>query len=558
MKLDRIFQDYMILQRGMETCIRGTAEREETVSVRWNGAELFQAALKPGRFSLFLPPMEAQTDAVLSVGDMTVSHVDVGEVWVAGGQSNMEFLMKYDAEAARELPQCRDGHIRMYTVGQYGFPEERELGYKDWQGFDRWLPLEPRAAERMSAIGVYFARLVRETWDVPVGIISCNWGGTKAGSWISRERLETIPALRVCLEDYENGLSGFDAARYAEAMKVVRPAMASPMTALYTDAMMGNTFHPREAMQRIMSSIMTAAKDRLGAAGMEPASAPASPPREVMELLRFVGPGDKNVPGALYGTMLREILGYSCRGVLWYQGEQDEARAAEYDAMLTQLIRCWREDWRAVNPHMERLPFLSVQLAPFGTWQGGNGKNYPVLREAQRRVADSEPDVYLASVSDVGSVFDIHPKDKRTPARRLFLLAEKYIYGKPDVKADAPDLARMEAEDGRLTLVFRNAEALSVVPSGFTSYNGFPVSDIPQELLPPVLGGVNGLEVWVGGARLQQAEVRAEGNRLLVLSDEIVAGAPVKVLFAQTGFYEVNLYSEAGLPAFPFTVRTTM
>ncbi|MCM1026961.1 MAG: sialate O-acetylesterase [Roseburia sp.] len=550
MKLNRIYSDYMVVQRGMPVYICGSSDQAEETTVRWNGKKLFDMQVQPGVFHFFLPSMEAQTDATLEVGDLKISHIDVGEVWIAGGQSNMEFLMKYEETAQRALPECRDGHVRVYTVGQYAFPEERELGYKDWQDFDRWLPLQPDTAERMTAVGVFFAKAVREKYSVPVGVISCNWSGTTAGTWISRERLEKVPALHPYLEEYEKGLEGVDLRQYQEAMRMVRPAMASRMTDIASSGMMKYTFHPKEAMQKTMEGYAAAFREMRFEAAPEMGETAA----RTMEMLRIVGPGDKNVPGALYDTMLREILGVSARGILWYQGEQDEGHGAAYETFFTELIRCWREDWRAANPHMEKLPFLFAQLAPFGTWRGGTGANFPEIRASQGRVAENVPDTYMASTSDIGNIYDVHPKNKRDVAKRLFLLAEKYLYGESGVKADAPALEGMVLGDGKVTLSFRNAESLLLEPGDFRSYNGFSVKDAPSELLPPVLGGVNGLEVWVDGEQLGRARIETEGNQLSVLSDRISTGAAVQVRFAQTGFYEINLYNEAGIPAIPFMV----
>lgn len=98
-----------------------------------------------------------------------------------------------------------------------------------------------------------------------------------------------------------------------------------------------------------------------------------------MEEIRAFGPGEPNEPGTLYENMVREIAGFSARGVIWYQGETDENKAGIYERLFTALIRCWREEWKRKNAAVERMPFLFVQVAPFGTWMGNGSENYPVL-----------------------------------------------------------------------------------------------------------------------------------------------------------------------------------
>ncbi len=128
MKLARIFQDGMVLQRHMPICIWGTCEEPQTVAVRLNGKLLCLRELSEGPFQFPLPPQEAMEDALLEIGTISLGHVDIGEVWVAGGQSNMEFMLQYDQCGEAVIQDADDDHLRTYIVGQYSFPGEREAG----------------------------------------------------------------------------------------------------------------------------------------------------------------------------------------------------------------------------------------------------------------------------------------------------------------------------------------------------------------------------------------------------------------------------------------------
>lgn len=268
-----------------------------------------------------------------------------------------------------------------------------------------------------------------------------------------------------------------------------------------------------------------------------------------------VGPGDPNEPGALYENMLKEIIGYSIRGTIWYQGETDESHPNIYDKLFAALISCWREAWLEKNPAQTRLPFLFAQLAPYGTWRGGYGDKFPTLRACQAKAAKEVPDCCMASISGVGNVYDIHPKVKKPVGERLALLAKKYVYGE-EIAADAPVGTALCRSGDTVSVTFRYGEGLYIVPGDFTRYNGFLADAMEPSLLPPVLGGVNGLEVFADGEAIPDAVCTAEGVHLTITAPILAKAQRIEVRFAQTGFYQVNLYNGANLPAVPFRLVT--
>lgn len=151
MKLARVFTDYLVLQRNMPICIWGTNEEPQNVVIRLNGQEVCNVELGAGEFLFQIPAQEAMEDALLEIGPVQLHHVDIGEVWVAGGQSNMEFMLQYDRDGEAEIASANDLHLRTYTVGQYSFPGEREMGYKAWNPWDRWVPFTSENAKELPA-----------------------------------------------------------------------------------------------------------------------------------------------------------------------------------------------------------------------------------------------------------------------------------------------------------------------------------------------------------------------------------------------------------------------
>ncbi len=92
-------------------------------------------------------------------------------------------------------------------------------------------------------------------------------------------------------------------------------------------------------------------------------------------------------------------------------------------------------------------------------------------------------------------------------------------------------------------------------PADFSAYNGFPVEELPAELLPPVLDGINGLRVLADGAALENARCAVQNGCLLIRGEALKTAKHVCVEFANTGFYQVNLYNAVGLPAEPFILK---
>lgn len=222
-----------------------------------------------------------------------------------------------------------------------------------------------------------------------------------------------------------------------------------------------------------------------------------------------------------------------------------------YAKFFAAMIQCWRQAWKEKNTQIGDLPFLFVQLAPFGEWMNNNGNNFPTLRSQQELVEKTIEGVYMTSVSDLGNVFDIHPKNKEQVGKRLALLAGKHVYGE-NILADAPEAERIERSGNILKVIFKNGDGLYHKKEAFTSYNGFALAEIDKAWIPPVLDGVNGLKVIVDGTELKKVKCSTQNNQLLITAEEISEAENIEIQFAKTAFYQVNLYNKADVPVKPF------
>jgi sialate O-acetylesterase len=495
----RIFGDGMVLQRHKPIRIWGTGVAGSSVAVALGVNTATTVVDQNGSWSLTLPEREADMNLTLELTDgtstVTLSDVAVGEVWIAGGQSNMEFQLEFDTGRDEVFAGPMNPHIRFFDVPEISYARQ-EAEY-DYSSFGFWRPCTPRDLRYVSAVGYYFAAELQKTLGVPIGIVGCNWGGTPASAWTDPILLRDSPGA-VWIDDYEAGLREFDPDHEAE---LFRSHQMNDRTDPFADPvlyrMMRRGF-TREEEEDFLGTV----HDRI---------------------LFTVGIHHPNRPGGLFTTMVQQIASYAARGVIWYQGESDAPHADVYAHVLNTVIESWREAW-----HDPELTFLITQLAPFGANLFGDGDEFPTLRSQQATVAATTPRVWMASSSDAGMKHDIHPKHKKPIGTRLALLARGHVYGE-DILCDAPAIDRAERSDDGIRIHFRYADGLhnDEHPLPLTVHDSTEQQILPESVLvgPDIL--------------------------------ELLGAFPPRavVSFAATGFYYVGLRNAAGIPALPFHIQ---
>jgi len=226
--------------------------------------------------------------------------------------------------------------------------------------------------------------------------------------------------------------------------------------------------------------------------------------------------------GGLFDGMVKALAPYAFRGVIWYQGESNASRAADYRRLLALLIRDWRAAWNQGD-----FPFLIVQLAPFA-----NGENkWPEIRAAQMYVARTTPNVATVVTTDVGDAADIHPKNKRPIGERLALAARGVAY-REDVEYRGPEPVTVRAEGPSIRLRFRRAG------QGLKYQGAAPT----------------GFEVAGADGKFIDAEAKITDPDVVIVSSPAVK-APISVRFAWKDFNAADLWSSTGLPAPPFRIE---
>lgn len=197
-RLPAILGDGMVIQQRAAAPIWGWAGRGErvTVSASW-GAKAEATADESGRWRVTLSTPaagpEAQTITVAGDTTTTIRDVLVGDVWVCGGQSNMEWPVAWSADAIATSTAATVPGIRFFIVPNVAslHPRAEQVG----EAGGAWAACSPRSVWMFSAVAYHFARDVRAATGVPIGVISCDWGGSRIEPWMSPEALAGFPEM---------------------------------------------------------------------------------------------------------------------------------------------------------------------------------------------------------------------------------------------------------------------------------------------------------------------------------------------------------------------------
>ena len=191
-----LFADHAVLQQGISVPVWGTAEPAEAVTVEIAGHSASARASADGKWMARLPPMKAGGPFTLTISaknKIVLTDVLIGEVWLAGGQSNMERQLGLRA-GQQPIDKWQD------EVAAAKYPRIRHFGVEQVHSMTplatvqgQWTVCSPETVKDFTAIGYFFARDLHRARHVPVGILHASWGGTPAEAWISEAGLHSLP-----------------------------------------------------------------------------------------------------------------------------------------------------------------------------------------------------------------------------------------------------------------------------------------------------------------------------------------------------------------------------
>lgn len=537
LKLAKLFSDGMVLQREKPVHIWGQTEAGNQVKVEIQGKSAEAVADATGCFDICLEGLETslQENLVVTGGQdrAEITDVAIGEVYIAGGQSNMEFPLRYE-KYREEALQTRDDKLRFFdTPKKYYEAQDTDF---DYSAVGRWRKADSEEnLGYFSAVAFYFAKEIRQKEDVPVGIVGCNWGGTRSCAWMDEETVKKVGAP--WMEEWEKAIAGRDMDAFWASRKDDPQANAgNPGMSSFDRVVLPGTPSMAElglAMQEMAQQMIKEMVKKNPEMGQMLESAKGQdgqidPSFMQKAMEKYNDTVDARIkPGILYEHMVKKIAPFTARGVLWYQGESDDVSGLQplYTDMFTGLVGDWRVLWQDAT-----LPFIEVQLPGWRDWMMQSNLDYATIRRCQEEVARNVDGVYLASISDVGEEHDIHPKDKKTVGHRMALLARHYLYGE-DLLCEAPRPAGIRREGDKIIIEMENAgEGLQIVGSTIEALQ----LRSADQVIP--------------------YNASVAGNALILSLDE-PTDAPIQIRFAKDDWYRVNLVNAAGIPAIPFETR---
>lgn len=507
MKVAAIFSENMVLQCDKQVCVFGTGDEKESVQILIDDIDI-KTTVKNGRWKAYLPAHRSGGPYVMTLKGanecIELANVMYGEVWFAGGQSNMELELQNADFGEKELSEADYKDIRYYNVIKTPYIDEKILQKEETQS---WHMCKDGNFRDMSGVAYFFAKKTYEMLKIPIGIIDCYQGGTSISCWLSEENLNALPEGKPYIEAYEEVVCNQSEEEYEKAF------------ADYNASLDAYNQRVAELKQRKPDIKMEEINEKAG-------DYPWPPPMGRKSLYR---------PCGLYETMISRVAPYTIRGILYYQGEEDAEKTNAYDRLLVQLITQFRKDWEDGE-----LPFIIVQLPMFIAKNQKENYTWPQIRHAQEYTYKLVPYTGLAVLLDLGEFDNIHPTDKKTPGTRIALQVLEKIYKLP-VSGSAMFFRFAKTEKHRVCLSFDNTY-------GKIQINENQLLDIRDA---EVDGEPVGFEVSDDGKKWYGARAFINGENIYVWKSGM--DHPAYVRYGYFNYGKVNVYNGAGLPLAPFS-----
>jgi hypothetical protein len=521
MTLGAPFHDHAILQREMKVPIWGWSEPGSKVTVEFAGQKKNGKAGKDGRWMVRLDELKANFDpAEMVISEKggkteTLKNILVGEVWMASGQSNMQWVAAGRGCVVGKvlIPNI----LKRVEAGKEKYPVIREFGVSSVVAMMHPIEKAEGAWKKgddfmnYSAIAFAFAYKLFQELDVPIGILNCSFSQTSIQSWVPRE------GFRDGKDEYTQGI-------YKQILET------DPTTPEYKAAW--NGFY-----KSLEDQLAANKKSRSPKAVNAPTPGNTQSNRDA---------------SWLFNGKLSPVVTYAIRGAIWNQGYANSNEGLVYYNNLHSLIR----GWRMVFDRPELPVYFHQWYTP------GKGSDKPAIDAAAEmrlgtQMARDIPHTGMASQIDIGGT--IHYQHKAVPGQRLALHALKNQYRKR-VVTDGPMFKSYTVKGNQLIVEFDHADGGLVVAEAQTNAYGKNVAGEPVEgatgLADPrvIKNGEDQVKlvyladenrVW------HLATIKISGNKLIATSDAVKN--PRGISYATGGVaFRPSLYNKALLPTTPF------
>ncbi len=455
--LHNAFQSNMVLQRQKPIRIWGWSKAGDAVTVSFADQTASGKAGEDGRWQVELKPMEASSAPLaMKVNgggcQITLENILIGDVWLLGGQSNMEFDISKVQNGELEIVSANYPEIRLLTIPNKadGSDKPNFPGIYEWSDWSKqhfrkgfWDVCSPETVREMSAIGYVFGRRLHMASKVPIGLIDASVGGTTMEAWtpIEVSRACEAPEVKDMLAGWEQKVKEWDPEK-----------------------------HLQEQIKRHNDRVERAKKEGKDVSGMVAPSEHKPGPDK-----------DRNYPGNCYKGLIEPIAGLSVKGAIFHQGFNNCFAGSKgirmYAALFPEMIKSWRASFN--DP---QLPFGIISLCTAGDAQ--TEKNYlssmvdvgPELREAQYRTFlnmrnAGDQNIGFASSYDLRRRW-FHPQVKIPAGERIARWALATQYGKK-LQWEPPVIKEVKLVDGTVQLHFETS--VGAIDDG-SGMQGFAIS----------------------------------------------------------------------------------
>ena len=515
------FADNAVLQREMAVPVWGWGKPGAEFTVKFAGQEKKAKAAADGKWTVELAPLKASAVPAEMViqesGDggqesgktVTLKNILVGEVWMASGQSNMQWLASKSSvstlveqlKAKGDTPPIREFEVKSVYAALH--PIERATG--EWKINDYG---------NYSAIAFAFALKIHQETGVPVGILNCSFSQTTIESWVPRE------GFAGGTDEYTKSLH----------KKILETDPTTPEHKAAWDSFYGE----------LENTIKTNAE--LVAAGKPAQPISAKPPGNLSE---------NRDASWMFNGRLSPVIPYAIRGAIWNQGYANMGKGIQYYVNLHSLIRGWRLKW-----NREDMPVYFNQFYCPGNLSTSKDTFPDIGTTAEMRLgtwmARDIPHTGMAIQIDIEGA--IHYYQKTLSGQRLALHALKNQYGK-DVVTDGPMIKSYSVKGSELTVEFDHAEGGLVVAETLTNSGPKATETCDGNGTPKLIpdGAAQVKHFWLAGEDRvwHPASVKIDGTKAVVTSPAVKAPRGVSYGTGGIGFRPA-LYNMALLPMAPF------
>ncbi|MEK6238006.1 MAG: sialate O-acetylesterase [Planctomycetales bacterium] len=509
LRLPHLFGPRMVQQRDKPARVWGWATPNEKVAVSLGDQMKEATANAKGEWEITLDPRPANSEPqelkVVSGGDViALDDVLVGDVWLCGGQSNMEWTLRSTRDADIEIPSADFPTIRFLRLPKLArlLPQDDFPVASPENAVGNWRRCVPDQVENCTAVGYYFAKRIHRRLRVPIGLIDSSWGGTMAQHWVTKETLRTIPEVNPYFEKFETALKEWQDGGREEGAARRYQADLKQWEADRAKAKQDGTREPRRPNQNA-----------------------------------YVNPALKGQPGGMLNGCVLPLARASLKGVLFYQGENNSFTVGwkPFPKTFPAVISDWRKIFRD-----EQLPFGLVQIAG---WSNRRSMEYDmnhhcnIVREVQFDVWRRTPNTGLIVTFDTNSSQSIHPGRKLPVGERLarWALAEVYQASSHNSKEPipwrGPVYKSMEREEDKIRVSFEEGTNRGLVLDQDVEV-GFYIA---------------GEDRTFHHAR---ARIDKGKNQLIVWNDDV--SEPVAVRYGWSNLPAGGLMNRRELPAYPF------